>query len=107
MLVILLLSRKCPLISLTFSVPYEFNPSFASARPVPALTIIILGHNEQFDLISAFENFTENTYANIFVYFFSVPYEFNSSFASAMSFFCKTSASPCQFPFIWNGKEYK
>lgn len=34
------------------------------------------------------------------------PYEFNSSFASAMSFFCKTSASPCQFPFIWNGKEY-
>jgi hypothetical protein len=34
------------------------------------------------------------------------PYEFNSSFTSAMSFFCKTSQSQCQFPFIWNNKEY-
>ena len=24
----------------------------------------------------------------------------------AMAFFCKTAASPCQFPFIWNGTTY-
>ena len=24
----------------------------------------------------------------------------------AMAFFCKTAASPCQFPFVWNGTTY-
>jgi hypothetical protein len=38
----------------------------------------------------------------------SGPSVFNSTLGdNVLAVFCKTDPSPCQFPFIWEGKEYR